>query len=396
MLHLSKHLTEHNWNVSVCSDIGNVNYGWFGYETLEKKILHFFFNTGKSSFTENKKEPGKLFLLIRKYLSTIQKELLIPDYTVIKFKKIKSTINEAIDAANPSIVLFSGPPHGILLHTSWVKEKYPEIKIIVDYRDTWNTQEIFRKNYFLLRFIEEYLERRSVSKADMVVCASPNGTENLNKFFKGLPKTNVETIYNGYDQKNIAKIVEPLPTSDKVIIGYFGAISDQRSSYRSIRFLLNLIQSHSNFFKKFEFWFFGDIHMSEEQLWEHPAIKIKRSVSNKEALVLMKECTALLVVHTDEKSGNEPIPGKIYDYLASGKPTLAFLPRNSASTEILAEVGNAIILDYQKPDEIMTFFRSIAEGAQKFPSLKPSKLSKYTRENQCNKYRTLLESLLSP
>ena len=98
-----------------------------------------------------------------------------------------------------------------------------------------------------------------------------------------------------------------------------------------------------------------------------------------------------------DKGGELIIPGKIYEYLASGKPILALVPKDGATADILRyEKRSEYIVD---PRDIKSIEKAINKLVLQFinhrlPSYPTKKLHKYTRLKTTEKLANLFNQLI--
>lgn len=124
-------------------------------------------------------------------------------------KQLHEKIGSYIADKKVDTVITTGAPFRLTYYSVLLKNKYPEVKFVTDFRDLWTADtEISafaglsekRKN------VESALERYVVENSDLVMTVS----ESINEYFKGLSaKSNCKVLPNGYDPDDI------LPTSIK-------------------------------------------------------------------------------------------------------------------------------------------------------------------------------------
>ena len=84
------------------------------------------------------------------------------------------------------------------------------------------------------------VERKILDKCNFVLCA----TSQIYKDVKSLKKKNIHLIKNGF-LKNEKKIVRESKNDSKIVIGYFGLISDSSKGYRDIKVIHNSLKSNN-------------------------------------------------------------------------------------------------------------------------------------------------------
>jgi hypothetical protein len=89
-------------------------------------------------------------------------------------------------------------------------------------------------------------------------------------------------------------------------------------------------------------------------------------VSHQEALIQQRKSQLLLLIEINSKNTISIIPGKLFEYMASGRPILAIGPLGSDFSEIIAETNTGVFFDYSQKDalktSILSFYQSFLDG----------------------------------
>ena len=152
VLKTSGFLHEKGFEIFILSAKG-LNISYFGYEDFLKNYnLHYFndllkivenkvyLNSLDSQGVDAKKSDIKL--KIKKIVSYF----MLPDQTVLSVKNAYKAAKKLIEQHEIENVIISSPPQSMLLAGLRLKKRFAnKINMIVDYRDSWNTTDIFRK-----------------------------------------------------------------------------------------------------------------------------------------------------------------------------------------------------------------------------------------------------------
>ena len=89
-------------------------------------------------------------------------------------------------------------------------------------------------------------------------------------------------------------------------------------------------------------------------------------VSHQEALIQQRKSQLLLLIEINSKNTISIIPGKLFEYMASGRPILAIGPLGSDFSEIITETNTGVFFDYSQKDAlktaILSFYQSFLDG----------------------------------
>ena len=117
-----------------------------------------------------------------------------------------------------------------------------------------------------------------------------------------------------------------------------------------------------------------------------------------EAIALLRSADLLFLPMHDLPPGRRStiVPGKTYEYLASGRPILAAVPDGDAR-DILAEAGNAFIC---RPRDVEALARAISTvvdasiAGEDLPSPEPDVVNRYEYRNLARELLEFFEQVL--
>jgi len=293
-------------------------------------------------------------------------------------------------------LIFSGPPFGTFLLVPRTKIMFPKLKVIVEYRDGWNTSGMFAKHMLFPNKMVMY-EKEALYYADNVVCVTESIKNNLINKYSFLKKEKIYLIRNGFggDEKLFCKIRNiDIREGKKFVIGYFGTISDNKKSYRSpINFFKAILDLPDKYKNMIEIRFYGNCEIKNRY---NLNIKIFPPLPYKEALIEMRKCHILLVLHSMKDGAEEVIPGKIYDYIFAGRPIFCVGPNAlKEAFKIVEETNCGKIARIENISEIKNVLLEFIKGKRSNNmnnfSSKYEVIIKYSRYEQYKKYLEVLK-----
>lgn len=329
---------------------------------------------------------------IERLLLFIRGNLFIPDARKSWVKPSVKYLSEIIISRNLKCVVTTGPPHS--LHLIGLKlKKELHINWVADFRDPWTTIG-YHKSLKLLNSSSrkhEELEKRVLTEADALIVTSGHTKKEF------LSKTNkpVTVITNGFDGSDIIK-----PSLDeRFSLSHIGSLLADRNPQVLWDTLAELVIENSEFAEQFQLNLVGVV--SKEVIEEikraglGPYTKQVGYVSHEMALEFQTSSQLLLLIEIDSVDTKAIIPGKIFEYLQSGRPILGIGPENSGIEEIIRETNTGKYFNYNEKSNLKNY---LLDAFYKFTNGKlecnPTNIEKYSRRQLTEKLAQLLQKYL--
>lgn len=233
------------------------------------------------------------------------------------------------------VIVTSFSPRWVHLLGKWVKDKYPSVVWIADYRDsTLSIVDVPKK------------EKRSFTHiytktADCIIGVSQGVLDNL-----ALPKLQMsKVITNGFDPEDLGKRIRKI--EDRFIISYTGTLYDNgecRSDLRPFFIALKeLIEEKEVDPSKILVVYAGsnsDIFRDQMRLYKSIIPSLDAGfISRADSYKLQESSSILLLCTWNTKSMQGVVTGKIFEYFSSGVPIAGLCTgdlKNSTVKEMLA------------------------------------------------------------
>jgi glycosyltransferase involved in cell wall biosynthesis len=398
-LKFSKYLPQHGWEpVILTIDPAYATYPALD-ESLDKEVpshLKVFktkatdyfrlYNRDKSKIPSSGfavNEGKSLFGWLTKF---IRGNFFIPDprkgWNRFAFRKACEIIeNEEIRH-----VITTSPPHSTQLIGLKLKKKYPEIKWIADLRDPWT--DIYYYNQFhpsaISRLVDSNYEKSVLKSADVMITVGKSLKELFASKIKGL-REKIEVVTNGYDAEDFAGLNPAKPGI--FIISYIGTLS---GSYPVSGMLKALdVFLHGNADCRLKFVGMVSSEQREDILSSPsgPAAEFIPYTDHKTAIKYMVSSTVLLLIIPFHQTNKSIITGKLFEYLASGKPIICLGPVDGDAAGIIRETGHGETFDYYDSEGISDYIKVLISNPEITEKSSPSI---YSRENLVKRVVTLL------
>ena len=268
---------------------------------------------------------------------------------------------EIIETEGIKHIITTSPPHSTQLIGLRLKKKYPAIKWVADLRDPWT--DIYYYSQFYPTFISKLIDRRyemQVLKASDRIISVGKSLKDL--FTAKLPEAGKKTeiITNGYDPDDFITLVPSIP--EVLTISYIGTLSD----IYPIEGFLNALHRFKVNGNDFRLKFIGTVAAKQKELiLSFPECSFAEFINYADhisALRYMAESTALLLIIPDHKSNKSIITGKLFEYIAAGKPVICLGPADGDAAEILRETGHGSTFSYLDSIAILNYLSDLASG----------------------------------
>ena len=325
------------------------------------------FKAGQFDVGENQSWKAKLSIFVRG-------NFFIPDARVFWVKPSVEFLEKYLKTNHYDVLVTTGPPHSLHLIGLGLKKKMPNLKWIADFRDPW-TEISYYKHLKLTKFADKKhrnLEEQVFRNADITLATSYSDAENFRK--KG---ANAFCITNGFDVElenrrvgeweNKNSTTLPLYNfTTKFTLSYIGVLEQLRNPEILWEILNDLVSENEEFAKDFELKFVG--RLDDKILKKIETSSLKNHLTNlgyqthDVALQEMQNSSVLLMTNFPQESSKGIIPGKIFEYLATGKTILSFGPKDADVEKILNETKAGKHFDYEAKESLKQFILDSYQG----------------------------------
>ena len=291
-------------------------------------------------------------------------------------------------------IISTGPPHSIHLIAMKLREELG-IPWIADFRDPW-TEIYYHKELHLTQWADRKhrrLERTVLTRADEVVTVAPFVAQRL----EALGGRSVRVVYNGFDH-NDATTASPTH-SGRFNVSYLGIITKRQNPDNLWQAFKALADSSTSFNNDLEINLIGQIDSSVKQAIEANGLNQHVSYSgyiphNQVAQTTRSASLLLLLLmpgHDAEVKGM--ITGKLFEYLASGRPILCIGPEDGDAAQIIRETNAGITIDFEDKEKMINTINNLYQKYLEngLPSNESKAVERYSRRALAAEYAKLLD-----
>ena len=300
------------------------------------------------------KEGGKVTNWKDRLAIWVRGNFFIPDARCWWVKPSVRYLKKHLKEHPVDAIISTGPPHSMHLIAMKLKASLG-LQWIADFRDPW-TQIDFYDELHLTRWADRkqhHLELQVLTKADKVVTVSQDWARRLGR----LGNRNVRVIYNGFDRNN-DKTTTITSHSGKFIITYLGVLSKIQNPERLWEAFGELVREHHDFAQNLQINMIGQIDNIVLQSIEKQHLKnyvnystyiphSKVSAEHRKSSILL-----LLLMPDSVPRAKGLLTGKLFEYLASGRPILCIGPEDGDAARLIQETHAGITVGFNDKDKM--------------------------------------------
>ena len=270
--------------------------------------------------------------LLQRLMLYIRGNFFIPDARKNWVKPSVRFLSEYIQKHHINTIITTGPPHSLHLIGLELKRELG-LKWLADFRDPWTTIG-YHKQLKLSKSSaakHQHLETQVLQTADEIIVTSGNTKQE----FELKTKQPISVITNGYDLHQVQR-----PEKDTAFsLAHIGSLLSERNPTQLWEALQELINENDNFRSEFQLKLLGvvsdDVLQSMVSYGLKPFIQNLGYVSHEAALKAQMASQVLLLVEIDSEDTKVIIPGKLFEYMASGTTIIAVGPKDTDVEKIL-------------------------------------------------------------
>lgn len=360
--------------------------------TLYKKFLGIKKEeTIKVGFASEKKKSGwkeKLSVWIRG-------NCFIPDARCWWVKPSVRYLKEYLKEHPVDAIISTGPPHSMHLIALKLKEA-TGLPWIADFRDPW-TQIDFYDELHLTRWADRKqhkMEREVLTQADKVVTVGWDCARSLGR----IGKRNVRVILNGYDW-DIDTASQAMSLSQEFTLTHLGIVAPSRNMPQLWEALNDLKKEIAGFGERLKIKLVGQVDQSVVQSLTANGLmgntEITPYIPHEEIQEVQQSSQVLLLLINNAPNAKGILTGKLFEYLASGRPILCIGPEDGDAAQILKETNAGITIGFEDKDKmkevILDYYNKYTENG--LPSNDNTEIEKYSRRALSGEYGKLLDKI---
>ncbi len=314
--------------------------------------------------------------------------LFIPDSGILWYWHSVRKGATLIKEQKLQAVFVTGPPFSSFVIAYRISRK-TGTPLILDYRDEWVMNPLYKTRNPLRYWSEYCMEKKITHAADKILVTTQGLKRRLLQHYQGLDAGKVEVLPNGYDPTLYSVSERDIQNSNTIAFTYTGCLSYHRNPGFFLKAMQKFLDKNPEFSGKIIVRFYGFVHemhgpiLNEyiEKGWVevHPVLPQKDIAD-----ILMTETDICLVFIRKEEGGDASIPGKIYEYLATGKPIFCIDDPGGETTNFLKSLNLPLTVKYEDTESIFRALDDLMKNLEKYNeiyALPQEKRERFSRKN---------------
>lgn len=348
----------------------------------EERIHNVFLEEEKPSFAH------KLGIWIRG-------NIFIPDARRFWIRPTVNFLSKYLKENPVDLIFTNGPPQTTHMIAYGVKKKLG-IPWHADFQDPWTQVDYFPQLMLnpISRRIHEAMEQHVFRFADKVTICSNTWKSDL----ESIGASDVGVIVWGYDEEDFQNI--NVPISKKFTLSHFGSLGPDRNAKNLWKALSVIAKENSQFSADLEIelvGFIGHAIVDEiNSLGLEKNLRLSGHISRRETLEQMHRSQVLLLILNDMPNVNGRLPGKLFEYLASRRPTLVIGPEESDASRIVLGVKAGSTCNF---NDLEKMIKTVKELYEKFRTGKlvsnQTDFSQYSNRNLTRKLSSYFDEIIN-
>lgn len=299
----------------------------------------------------------------QKFFRLVTDMFFIPDNKIGWKSHAVKAVDELFEKKKFDAIFATSPPQTAFVIGRKLKAKY-KIPLIIDYRDAWVDYPFKWYPTPLHKYLNIRKERKVLRAADSIITASRRVKELILRRYKFLTYHDVQLIPQGFDPADM--IVENknlLPLTEKMRFTYSGTFYEDRTPLYFFEALAQVLKNYPKMRGKIEACFVGAFRTEHINLVNklnlQDSVNILGYLEHKEAVKYLLASDVLWVMMQDDRSS----PGKIFEYIGTGKKILGCVPQGNMSQ--LIKEANGVCVEPKSIQQIADMIVNLFQQFEK-------------------------------
>jgi len=401
MLGFTRHLPEHGWACTViCAGAGDY---WVRDETLEippgTEVIRVPGGSALSTWLRLRGGGGgqrsdATFGTLRR----LSDWWLLPDSYVGWARRARHAAARRLRAGGVDALLSTSPPDSV--HRAALPlARDTRIPWIADFRDPWIGLHFRTPPTAWHRARQAAMEREVVEGADRVLVASRTHGEQLEAALPGV-RERIEYLPNGFESGEAAAAAVAPPADPSFRVVFTGTLAQMPDALTFLEAIHEVLARRPEARRRLRVKIAGPYDTGVEDrgiaLGLKGIVEFLGPVSHAQSRALQRGAELLMLWKPSGAGFHTMVPGKLYEYLDSGRPVLAMLDREDEAARLVERGGGEVRAPRDREGLATAIERRYAAWREHgpTPARRPDWLVEHTRARLAEQLAVVLERVV--
>ncbi|MBR9979164.1 MAG: hypothetical protein KFH87_13855 [Bacteroidetes bacterium] len=287
-------------------------------------------------------KPGEKRSLRERLAELVRATFFIPDARIGWLRPAVKQGLDIIEKHDIKALYSSSPPYTCSLIARKLKRR-SGLPWVAGFRDPWTGFLSTPDRWFLPAMIDRHFERSVYRECDAMDVAWEGIGKDFHAKYPDIPTAKVHHLPNGFDSADFPA-VEVLDKRHFTVT-YTGSMYGKRNPESFFAAVSSLVETGRIPLDRIRLQFIGRFGAEVRAMFDHPvlagAIVVHDYMPHAESVRHLFQSDALLMVVDDFKGNEEIVPGKVYEYIGSGKPIITLAPEG-AVTDVVENTASGL------------------------------------------------------
>jgi glycosyltransferase involved in cell wall biosynthesis len=341
------HLPAHGWDVTVvCA--GEEDY-WVRDDSLlarvpaATEVIRVTGGSALSSWLRVRGGMGRRRGGTFAGLRSLSDWWLLPDSYAGWARRAEAAAANRLAQGGVDALLTTSPPDSVHLAGAALSERF-RVPWAADFRDPWVGLHFRTPPTAWHRARHEAMERRVLERADLVLAASRTHLDAI-RALRGAGVRRAEHLPNGYEPDDAA--VRTAPDAAHFRLAFTGTLSLMEDAGTLLEAVRQLLAANAEARRHVRVDLAGPYDLDYEDraraLGLQDVVRFTGPLAHADSRSLQRSADALLLWKPRATGYRTMVPGKLYEYLDSGRPVLGLLPAQDEAADLVRRAGGVVL-----------------------------------------------------
>ncbi|MBC7791531.1 MAG: glycosyltransferase [Anaerolineae bacterium] len=262
--------------------------------------------------------------------------LLPTNYKIGWYPSALRAARRIASTGNVGVIYSSSPPYSAHF-VARALQRERSIPWVADFRDAWTQIATYRPPWQAHARLERRLEGGILRDADVVIANTPRNRQAMIDAF-GISANKISVIPNGFDPADF-ETATPVPIDlSRFRVTCLGNFYEMPHADRFFRAFRRFADDQPEASLSLYGWQARGVRNAAESLLLPGTWHRSDRIDHNEAVRVMR-ASSVLLANLPNENARHWVPGKLYEYMAAGRPVLFIGPSDGDAAAVIREAG---------------------------------------------------------